>query len=94
MKFRNSIEIKEPSDWDLIGSDILDDFLCDFPSCKGLTRKPSYDEDGSFADEVGYIYTQKGMHLYERMVSRLDKLGNKIFPGASFSYSTHYMIMP
>lgn len=94
MKFRNSIEIKEPSDWELIGCDVLDEFLSDFPERKGLTRPPEYEDEIDFDGCVTYMYTQKGMELYYRMEKKLNKLGNKIFPDEVFSYNPSNMIMP
>lgn len=94
MKFRNSIEIKEPSDWELVGSDVIDDFLSDFPERDGLTRPVEYEDDIDFDGCVSYMYTQKGMELYDRMVDRLNTLGDKIFPGEKFSYSSSNMIFP
>lgn len=88
MKFRNSIEIKEPSDWELVASDVIDTFLEDFTKREGLTREPDDDDDlYDFDGNVGFIYTQKGMKLYYRMVDKLSKLGCKIFPNEIFSYS-------
>ena len=38
--------------------------------------------------------TQKGMQLYDRMVNRLNVLGNKLFPDATFHYSPSNIIFP
>ena len=94
MKFRNSITINDALDWELVASDVLDSFLEDFPVRKGLTRKPDsedlYDIDGA----ISFMYTQKGMQLYDRMVNRLNVLGNKLFPDATFHYSPSNIIFP
>ena len=91
--FRNSIQIKTESDWEDVASDVLDDFLFDFPDRSGLTREPTEDDLYDFDGAVRFMYTQKGMNLYYRAVERLDKLGNKLFPGAKFHYVCSNMIM-
>ena len=94
MKFRNSISIKTPYDWELVASDVIDEFLEDFTDRKGLTRPAEYEDQIDFDGSVSFMYTQKGMKLYDRMVERLDKLGNKIFPGQKFSYSPSNIQFP
>lgn len=87
MRFINSIEINEPSDWNLVASDVIDNFLEDFSKREGLTRPAEYEDTIDFDGCVTFIYTEKGMKLYNRMVERLNKLGNSIFPDETFDYS-------
>ena len=94
MKFRNSIEIKEPSDWEMVASDVIDEFLEDFTEREGLTREPNREDLYDFGGYVGFMYTQKGMKLYDRMIDRLNALGNKLFPGEHFSYSPENIRFP
>lgn len=94
MKFRTTIEIKDPADWELLGTDVIDMFLEDFPKRSGLTRTPNEDDLADFEDDVTFMYTQKGMELYERMVKRLNTLGTKIFPNEEFSYNPSNMRFP
>lgn len=87
MKFRNSIEINTVQDWNDVASEVIDVFLDDFPKRKGLTREPEQEDLYDFDWCIGFMYTQKGMMLYDRMVERLNKLGNKLFPNESFNYT-------
>lgn len=94
MKFRNSIEIDQPEDWEIVGTDVIDNFLEDFKKRQGLTRAPNEEDLYDFDGEIGFMYTQKGMDLYYRMIERLDKLGRKIFPNEVFTYSPKNIKFP
>jgi hypothetical protein len=81
MKKQYRQEIKTVDDFNDVVSDLLDDWLEDFPFKYGLTREPEHEDYEDFGgDEIGFMYTQKGMKLYWSAVSKLKKLGEKLFP--------------
>lgn len=96
MKFRNSIEINEPSDFELVADDILTDWLEGFTIEKGLIREVDEDDTEHFGGEdiVGFMYTQKGMKLYNRACERLKILGLKYFPNEEFDIRSSAVIFP
>jgi hypothetical protein len=81
MKKQYRQEIKTVDDYNDVVSDILDCWLEDFVLREGLTREPDEEDYNSFGgDEIGFMYTQNGMKLYWSAVSKLKKLGQKMFP--------------
>jgi hypothetical protein len=81
MKKKYREEIKTVFDYNEVVMDILDCWLEDFVLRDGLTRDPTEDDLEEFADmDIGWIYTQKGMKLYNRACKRYRDLGKKLFP--------------
>lgn len=81
MKKQYRKKIKTVYDFNEIAEDILDCWLEDFQILEGLTREPDEDDFNSFGgDKIGFMYTQKGMKLYWSAVSKLKKLGERLFP--------------
>lgn len=81
MKKQYRQEIKTVDDFNEVVEDILDCWLEDFQIREGLTREPDEDDYNSFGgDEIGFMYTQKGMKLYWSAISKLKKLGERLFP--------------
>ena len=94
VKFKNAIIIKTVEDFEDVCFDILDDYLVDFPLIDGLTRTPNEDDLYDFDGAVGFMYTQKGMALYDSAIKHLSRLGHKIFPGENFNFRCSKMIFP
>lgn len=78
---RLKIEIKSVSDFNEVACEIIEEFIEDFTERKGLTREPNEDDFIDFGHtDIGWMYTQKGMKLYDRACERLAKVGRKLFP--------------
>ncbi len=75
------IEIKGPSDLELICCDMFDEFLVTFTEEQGLIREVR-DEEKYWAEEEGFdfLYTKTGKRLAETMKRRLIKVCEKAFP--------------
>ena len=73
--------IKTVFDFNDVVTDMLDNFIEGFISSKGLTREPTEEDYDDFGhNEIGWMYTQKGMALYNRACKRYTNLGEKLFP--------------
>jgi hypothetical protein len=96
MRFRNSIEIKEPSDFELIADDILTDYIDSFHDIEGLTKLPTQDDIEEFGEDnvPVFMFSDKGINLYNRAVDRLIKLGEKIFPDEELDIKSSNIIEP
>ncbi|MDB0602320.1 hypothetical protein PL373_14455 [Tenacibaculum maritimum] len=88
------IEIKTASDYNCICDDILNEYCESFTGIDGLTRFPDQDDIDSFGEEIGWIYTQKGMALYDRAVLRLKNLGLKYFDESELEIEASGMLFP
>lgn len=86
--------IKTIQDYEDVVCDMLHNFLEDFPERKGLTRELR--EDDMFEEgEVLFMYTQRGMELYDRACKRYYDLAKKIFPDIlTLKLSASNMIFP
>lgn len=74
------IEIKTVENYQDVVNDMLTDFLEGFTKEQGLIRDPNQDDLDNFDGvDVSFIYTQKGMKLYETACRRYSELGEKIF---------------
>lgn len=93
-KTKNRIEIKSYHDLNDIMSDMLDEFLSSLIKIKGMTRKPNYNYDGEFANEVRFMYTQEAMILIDRYKKRMQKVFYKNFPDGRFYLTPTLLIMP
>lgn len=57
-----------------------------------MTRKPDPENDGSFAYEVSFIWSEKAMIIIDRYKERMKKLFAKYYPNNYFSiYSTYFI---
>ncbi len=74
--------MKTSVDFEYVADDVLTEWLEGFTVEKGLIRVPTDNDIEEFGGEciVGFVYTNKGMNLYERACKRLKKLGEKYFP--------------
>ena len=72
-------KIKTTDDFNEIITEIIDEYLEDFKEREGLTRPPE-EEDIIDLGEVEFMYTQKGMRLYDSACKKLVNLGKKSFP--------------
>lgn len=78
---RHRPEINTVHDFNDHVAEILDDWLLDFPNIEGLTREPDNDDYDAFGHtDLGWVYTQRGMALYDSACSKLTRLGEKLFP--------------
>ena len=95
---RLRIEIKTPNDFNCVACETVDEFLETFTSEEGLIRKPTQEDVNDFGGEdlVGFMYTQKGMRLYNAFCRRLEKLGVKSFPDKAkeIEVKSYTMIFP
>lgn len=81
MRKQNRQEIKTVDDYNVVVTDIIDCWIEDFSSREGLTREPDEEDFEDFdGEDIGFMYTQKGMGLYDRACDRFFKLGVKLFP--------------
>lgn len=75
------MDINDVDDFNLVCDDLLCEFLDAFTPDSGLIREPNDEDLAEFGDDhVSFIYTGKGITLYERYQKRLVKLGEKLFP--------------
>lgn len=72
------INIDSIYDFNCVVSEMVDEFLEDFPE-RGLTEVISK-EHSFIPDGVAYMYTVRGMQLYETYERRLQKVAEKNFP--------------
>lgn len=90
---RERIAIESYIDLLDIMEEMVDDFLEDFVDRKGLTREPNEDDYFDWDDnQVSFIYTGKGMNLYDTYVRRLGDLFNKHFPLEEFEINPSNII--
>lgn len=94
MAKRQRIEIKEAWDLEDIMSDMFHEFLESLIKKKGMRRKPNPNIDGSFAYEVGFIYTEKAMCLIRRYKKRMEVLFLKYYPDSYLSLTTSLYLEP
>lgn len=94
IQFKKCMPIKTAEDYEDVCYEVLDNYLEDFRERKGLTREPNQDDLYDFDGCVDFMYTQKGMRLYDSAIRHLTRLGNKIFPGERFNLRCSLMIFP
>ena len=88
-------EIKTDKDFNDVASDMLNNYLTDFPRVAGLTRKPEEADFLAFGHrEITLMYTPKGMQLYDRARKRLIKLGIIKFPDGNIQVAASGMLTP
>lgn len=85
--FNPKKEINDETDYELYAIDMFSEFLESFTEEEGLIREPQED-DGFDEGDVGYVYTDKGQVLAEKMLRRLTEIGNKYFPNNTISIQT------
>jgi len=90
------IEIKTADDYNNVVDDLLTDWLDNFANKEGLTREPNEEDFDDFGgdDVVSWIYTQKGMELYDRACSKLFKLGLKYFDERDLDIKSSGVLFP
>jgi hypothetical protein len=90
------IEIKTAYNFNDVCDDLLTDWLDDFTSRKGLTREPNEEDFNDFGGEdiVSFMYTKKGMQLYEKACSKLLKLGLKYFNESDLDIKSSGVLHP
>ena len=89
------IEIKTAYDYNDVVNDLLTDWLDDFTLRTGLTREPTTEDYDDFETEnIGFMYTQKGMELYDRACSKLFKLGLKYFDERDLDIKSSGVLFP
>jgi len=87
------MEIKDAQSFSDVCCDMLDEFMEDFPTRKGLTR--DIEECDPFEkDEVGFMYTQSGMYLHNTYIKRMVDLGKKHFDERDINITSIHMIFP
>lgn len=67
-------KIKDASDY----IDYCDDLLCDFVDA--ISSDERYSEEWTGDDQFEWVTNYKGSILMERYISRLHRLGEKLFP--------------
>lgn len=78
---RLDIAMKSVDEFNDVAMEIADNFIWDFTERKGLTRPPDDDDFYDFGHtDIQWMYTQKGMKLYDRLCERLAKIGRSMFP--------------
>lgn len=88
------MEIKSSADYQGVVDDMLTEFIERFTKEEGLIRDPNQDDFDTFGhDEISWMYTQKGMKLYERACKRYSDLALKVFDEEIDCYSSG-MLMP
>ena len=93
-KAHKRIEIKSADDFNDIANDILTEWLEDFTERDGLTRKPTDEDYPDFDFEVEFMYTQKGMKLYDRACKRIFNLGLKYFDENELNIKSCAVLFP
>ena len=93
-KGQKRIDIKSASDYNCICDDILNEYCESFTEIEGLTRWPDDDDIEEFGEDIGWIYTSKGMMLYERACNRLKDLGLKYFDESELEIQASGMLFP
>lgn len=88
------IEIKTANDYNDVCNDLLTDWIEDFTERKGLTRPFTEENRYDFDCELGWMYTQKGMKLYESACSKLAKLGEKYFDENELDIKSSAVLFP
>jgi hypothetical protein len=72
--------INNIQDYNDVAQEILDNYLETFITVKGLTIEPTQEDYDDFGgEEIGWMYTQKGMKLYNSAVRHLTRLGERLF---------------
>lgn len=91
---RPRIKIKCAQDYNDICCDMIDDFLETFTRQNKLIRDYDEEFDTQFElGEVSFVYTQRGMNLYESYCSRLFDLGSKYFDESEMDIESKTMIL-
>lgn len=97
------IKIDDANAYNLVCEDILNDWIEDFTERDGLTREPTDDDRENFGcmceyvEEctcIGFMYTQKGMAMYDRAINRMKKIGMKYFDESELEIAASHMIFP
>ena len=90
------IEIKTADNYNDVCDDLLTDWMETFLNKEGLTREPKQEDFNNFGGEdvVGWMYTQKGMKLYDRACSKLLNLGLKYFDKCELDIKSSGVLFP
>lgn len=89
------IEIKETEDFNFICDDILSEWLDGFTEEEGLIREPDQEDIDEFDGlELSYMFTKKGMRLYDSACSKMSRLGLKHFPEEELDIKSSAMLHP
>lgn len=93
---KTRIPINTADDFNDVCDDLLTDWLDDFVNKEGLTREPNEEDFDDFGgdDVVVWMYTQKGMKLYDRACSKLFKLGLKYFNECDLDIKSSGVLFP
>lgn len=77
------IEINDSLDFEMVCSDILDEWVSDFHERDGFLRPTTGDDAmncGIDPEESPFVLTEMASDMYDRACRRLRKLGEKHFP--------------
>lgn len=77
-------EIKDVHDYCDVCEDILNEYLDSFLGDPKLITTPTDSDIEEIGKNIGFIYTQKAMSLYDRACERLNKLGESKYPERHF----------
>lgn len=89
--------IKNPSEFEDVCDDILNEFMdsltLDSPYIREVDEQDMEEWD---MDEctLSFIFTTKGMRLMERYISRLQKLGERLYPEDNIEVQCSGIITP
>ena len=88
------LEIKEALNYNDICDEILSEYCESFEKIEGLTRFADKSDIEEFGEDIGWIYTLKGMALYDRACNRLHALGLKHFDESELEIKASGMLFP
>ena len=84
------ITATQPDEWEEQVGDFVQEWIDQLPIDGVFRRHPNEEDEDLFGGEdVAWVFTQRGQRLYNSMVSKVNAIGNKLFPDYDINVSSH-----